>query len=325
MKMRLLIVLICFAQVAALAWMAGEREWILACGEKIWLQTGPVDPRDPFRGDYVRLRYPTLDYNQKKADTTIEPEKCQRRGMEIFTSLVQDSAGTWQAERFSAIRPNTHPFIRGHMQKRWNNIDYGIGALFTEQGKAVQIERPWSDRRFPTHASSTPLEMEVSLGSQGTAVLTGKTRYFLPLMGWNIRQESSNEKDRVELHFYNSSDSVIAMALPENLFTIRLNAKIEKIFDDPMTYQTDSHPLLSKDWVTLAPGESIVRDYPLSVGEIGKHFKRVNPSLSDKKSNQVWGGIDRIFFEYLPPVNAPFLQSSPGIRTADLQDYNIER
>ena len=45
------------AQVLILAWMAGQREWILRTAPRIWLRTAPLDPRDLFRGDYVTLRY----------------------------------------------------------------------------------------------------------------------------------------------------------------------------------------------------------------------------------------------------------------------------
>ena len=41
------------AQVLILAWMAGQREWILRTAPRIWLRTAPLDPRDLFRGDYT--------------------------------------------------------------------------------------------------------------------------------------------------------------------------------------------------------------------------------------------------------------------------------
>jgi uncharacterized membrane-anchored protein len=44
-------------QVAMLGFMAGEREWIAKMGTRISLRTAPIDPRDPMRGDYVRLDY----------------------------------------------------------------------------------------------------------------------------------------------------------------------------------------------------------------------------------------------------------------------------
>ena len=54
-------------QFAVLGWMAGQREWIVRTGPSVWLCTAPVDPRDPFRGDYVTLGYEI---------STIPAEKC---------------------------------------------------------------------------------------------------------------------------------------------------------------------------------------------------------------------------------------------------------
>src|SRR5688500_8738375 len=45
------------AQVAVLAWMAAEREWVGRTGRTVYLRTAPGDPQDPMRGDYVRLDY----------------------------------------------------------------------------------------------------------------------------------------------------------------------------------------------------------------------------------------------------------------------------
>ena len=54
---RKLVLLFVVAQVLVLAFMAGKREFIVHAGERIHLRTAPVDPRDLFRGDFVRLNY----------------------------------------------------------------------------------------------------------------------------------------------------------------------------------------------------------------------------------------------------------------------------
>jgi uncharacterized membrane-anchored protein len=51
------IILAVILQLVVLAYMAGEREYILRRGKVIYLRTAPIDPRDLFRGDYVRLNY----------------------------------------------------------------------------------------------------------------------------------------------------------------------------------------------------------------------------------------------------------------------------
>ena len=54
------------AQTAALAAMVVDRVRLLATGREITLPIVPVDPRDLFRGEYVRLGYSvdTLPVNQ---------------------------------------------------------------------------------------------------------------------------------------------------------------------------------------------------------------------------------------------------------------------
>ena len=51
------IVVAVLMQILVLVYMAGEREYILRNGKIIYLRTAPIDPRDLFRGDYVRLNY----------------------------------------------------------------------------------------------------------------------------------------------------------------------------------------------------------------------------------------------------------------------------
>ena len=51
------VILAVILQLIVLAYMAGEREYVLRNGKVIHLRTAPIDPRDLFRGDYVRLNY----------------------------------------------------------------------------------------------------------------------------------------------------------------------------------------------------------------------------------------------------------------------------
>jgi uncharacterized membrane-anchored protein len=37
--------------------MAAEREYIVLTGKTVYLRTAPIDPNDPFRGQFVRLNY----------------------------------------------------------------------------------------------------------------------------------------------------------------------------------------------------------------------------------------------------------------------------
>ena len=54
---KLFIILTIISQIALLTVMAGQREIVLHNGKTVHIQTTPVDPRDYFRGDFVRLSY----------------------------------------------------------------------------------------------------------------------------------------------------------------------------------------------------------------------------------------------------------------------------
>src|SRR5262249_21760409 len=56
-KTLLALAAIALAQTAVLAWMVVSRIQLLRSGREIVLSVAPVDPRDLFRGEYVRLDY----------------------------------------------------------------------------------------------------------------------------------------------------------------------------------------------------------------------------------------------------------------------------
>lgn len=89
------IILAIFLQLIVLAYMAGEREYILRNGKVIHLRTAPLDPRDLFRGDYVRLNYEIsrIAVNMIKGangDTEI------KKGAKIYLNLKEGPNGLYE-------------------------------------------------------------------------------------------------------------------------------------------------------------------------------------------------------------------------------------
>ena len=81
-----LIVALVLSQLGVLGYLAGQREWVRQRGEQIYLRTAPVDPRDPMRGDYVRLSYglnsvDLAQYRGKTAGTALS------RGTAVYALL----------------------------------------------------------------------------------------------------------------------------------------------------------------------------------------------------------------------------------------------
>jgi uncharacterized membrane-anchored protein len=167
------------AQLLVLAWMAGEREWILRTGQRVYLRTAPIDPRDLFRGDFVRLQYEINSVRGEDADPALGARAAERKRHEVvYTRLRPAGEGLYEAAGTSATRPAERPFLRGRTEDAWRMgwrgtgrffVKYGIEQLFVEQGSGRAIER----RRGTRDALQVPMEVEVAVAPSGTAVIRG--------------------------------------------------------------------------------------------------------------------------------------------------------
>jgi uncharacterized membrane-anchored protein len=167
------------AQLLVLAWMAGEREWIFRTGQVVHLRTAPIDPRDLFRGDFVRLQYDVNNVRREHVDAAMAAPAGERRRHEVvYTRLQPAGEGVYEAAGTSLERPAQGPFLRGRTEDGWRLgwrggghffVKYGIEQLFVEQGAGLAIEK----RRGARDALQVPMEVEVAVSSSGTAVIRG--------------------------------------------------------------------------------------------------------------------------------------------------------
>lgn len=166
-------------QVFVLAYMAGEREWILHTGRTILLRTAPIDPNDPMRGDYARLDYDISSVTKEQcrdgalkmfaADGYVYSR--QWRDTKIYATLKINETGIAELVSVSDQKPAAGLFLRGRVESvsdRTLRFRYGIEAFFMQQGTAQKLE---DTRR--RDRPGVPLDMEVALGSSGIAVLKG--------------------------------------------------------------------------------------------------------------------------------------------------------
>jgi uncharacterized membrane-anchored protein len=104
-------------QIAVLAYMAGEREYLLKNGKVILLRTAPVDPRDLFRGDYIRLNYEIsrIGIDQLKG---VETRKEIKKGDEIFVGLQQGPNGLSEFATAQLQRPKEGLYLTGRLRNR---------------------------------------------------------------------------------------------------------------------------------------------------------------------------------------------------------------
>ncbi|BET66435.1 hypothetical protein ASA1KI_13530 [Opitutales bacterium ASA1] len=173
---RPLFILAAFAQLAVLAFMAGEREWIARMGTRVLLRTAPIDPYDPMRGAYVRL-----DYDMSVVPRTLCGEALQPwftagnapKDAIVYAALSVSEDGLAELARLDATPPESGPFLRGRVGYLFNDtihVRYGIEAFFMQQDKALALEREmFGERR------GSLLEVEARVSDRGIAVLLDYT------------------------------------------------------------------------------------------------------------------------------------------------------
>lgn len=170
------IILAIILQLIVLAYMAGEREYILRYGKIIHLRTAPIDPRDMFRGDYVRLNYEVsrIPVNMIKGADGVDEIK---KGAKIYARLKEGPNGLYEMVNADLQKPEEGLYLSGRIPYPYRKlqvgnpiwVNYGIEAYFVEQGKGRDIEK----RRGTRTKVQVPLEMEIAIGPNGKAVIKG--------------------------------------------------------------------------------------------------------------------------------------------------------
>lgn len=181
MKLRLAL-LVVVAQIAIVAFMAAQREWIARTGTTLTLRTAPIDPHDPMRGEFVRFRY----------EINVVPAHFFRGGLEawkgerdyrasrrlkdhvVYAALENDAHGFAQLVALSDSPPERGPFLRGRVAFATVGttgiesvqVRYGVEALFMQQGAAKRVETlALGERR------GVPIDCTVAVGDSGIGVL----------------------------------------------------------------------------------------------------------------------------------------------------------
>ena len=155
-------------QCAVLGWMIAERVHLLTTGQEIVLDVVPVDPRDLFRGDYVRL-----GYTAERIPRRLFAEPPGHQGAPVYVVLAKDSASRWLPVKAQAMKPATlakdEIAVRGKI--RWPddragvvNVDFGIGSYFVPEGDGLKIE---------SDVAKHQVQVRVSVNGDGKAAIKG--------------------------------------------------------------------------------------------------------------------------------------------------------
>ena len=173
------ILFIVVAQLGLLAFMAGQREWVLRTGQTVWLRTEPVDPTDPMRGAYVRLGYEFSRVAEERCRDGLaawfaDAQRLRFRDREVFAVLAPGAHGLAEFVALTDRRPATGLYLRGRANSSWNDgplvVRYGGEALFLQQDKAKDLEVEAARQRWK---EGRTIDAEVAVSEAGLAVLVG--------------------------------------------------------------------------------------------------------------------------------------------------------
>ena len=146
---------------AALAGMIARKQYTLATGTPILLETQPVDPRSLFRGDYVQLSYSinALQPSKLGGDDSFLPNDriyvvLQQRErywhpVSVHSDRPRQADGAVViAGRVSRVDPfRTDPASDAAARTAVVHVRYGIEEYFVPEGEGRELERPAAGRR----------------------------------------------------------------------------------------------------------------------------------------------------------------------------------
>jgi uncharacterized membrane-anchored protein len=182
----LALALIALAQTGVLASMVIDRTRLLKVGREITLPIRPVDPRELFRGEYVRLGY-EIDSVPVRLLEGQPPE----RNAAFYVVLEKKEGGSWQPIRMSRTKPDEKSperiVLKGRTRDGWppaghasatQQVRYGIESYFVPEGQGRRLEKLAAERK---------LAALIAVDSNGNAaikgiVIDGVLQYEEPLL-----------------------------------------------------------------------------------------------------------------------------------------------
>lgn len=137
--MRLKFIALVLLQVLLLVGIAGYRQWWAATGTRVVLRTEPVDPRDLFRGDYVRLAYgiTNLDLDQ------FGMREDFRHNDPIYVLLEREADGTYRPASLSKSEPTSGTFIQGRVLRGVTQVSRWEIAVRDDAGTVEMLRPSW--------------------------------------------------------------------------------------------------------------------------------------------------------------------------------------
>jgi uncharacterized membrane-anchored protein len=181
----LALAIVALVQTGVLASMVIDRVRLLKSGREITLPIVPVDPRDLFKGEYVRLGYDASNVPAKLLEGA-----APGRNDAFYVVLEKNAGGAWQPAKISRALPaETSPdriVLKARSLWGWPQVAgpsatvrvrYGIESYYVTQGDGPALEKLAREKK---------LAALIAVDSGGNAaikalVADGVPRYEEPL------------------------------------------------------------------------------------------------------------------------------------------------
>lgn len=170
-KILLSLAILALAHTAVLAYMVVDRVQLLKSGREITLPIVPVDPRDLFRGEYVRLGYAV-----GTVPVRLLEGPAPRENEAFYVVLEKKPDGVWQSVKVTSSMPQeTSPdriVLKARAAYGWPRgstdasvrVRYGIESYFVPEGQGKKLEALAREKKLATL---------VAVDTRGNAAIKG--------------------------------------------------------------------------------------------------------------------------------------------------------
>ena len=120
------LILVCCLVLLVLLSFIFYNQFPIWTGKQIILKTNPVDPFDPFKGQYMQINYEI---------STIQNSNFSI-GDSVYILLNKDESGIWRYSNYSKTKPESGDFILGKVGYVYGNtarIEYGVEQYYFER------------------------------------------------------------------------------------------------------------------------------------------------------------------------------------------------
>jgi uncharacterized membrane-anchored protein len=152
----LALAVVALAHTGVLAAMVVDRVQLLTSGREITLPIIPVDPRDFFRGEFVRL-----DYDIRRVPVRLLEGPRPRANAPFYVVLEKNAQGAWTPLKISRAKPGEASpdriVLRARSAFRWPpgtapdanlSVRYGIESYFVPEGQGRRLEGLAREKRM---------------------------------------------------------------------------------------------------------------------------------------------------------------------------------